>query len=244
MSTGEAGGGEFVTLAEAARLAGVSERAVRKRAERGGLSTRGAVRGGRVVATVRVADLERVWPGVRNQVRYRSEPCSEPFGTGSGTVQPVRFGAGDAPATSSATPNAPPLQTLQDRAGARHGLDGVSGQPEARSCQEGPSAAAAVRTADSTDSLRVIGAELAEERRRTATLERELAEARGRLAMSERVELATQRAADKLEAKLEAARREALSLARALGQVEGDRDRIAAQLEAPRRGLLARLFAP
>jgi hypothetical protein len=46
----------------------------------------------------------------------------------------------------------------------------------------------------------------------------------------------------RLEEKLETARREALSLARAIGQAEGDRDRVAALLAAPRPGFLSRLL--
>jgi DNA-binding transcriptional MerR regulator len=69
----------------------------------------------------------------------------------------------------------------------------------------------------------------------------ELANLRGQLEMSAKVEAAAQRAADKLEARLDAARREALTLARALGAAEGDRDRMRLQLEAP-RGWLRRLL--
>ena len=68
-----------------------------------------------------------------------------------------------------------------------------------------------------------------------ATLRAEVARLRGMLEMSERVETAAQRAADKLEAKLDEARRESLSLARRIGQVEGERDTIRAQLSAPSR---------
>jgi chromosome segregation ATPase len=64
----------------------------------------------------------------------------------------------------------------------------------------------------------------------------------GELAASAKVEAAAQRYADRAEAKLAEARREALSLARALGQVEQERDSSRAQL-AGRRGFWARVTA-
>ncbi len=155
--------GPALTLAEAARLVGVSERALRKRAERGTLTVLSDVRGGRVVAVVDRAELARLYP------------------------------------TDQAQPEAP----------------------------DPPQAAPATDQAASAERV-------AELRERIARLE-------GQLAMSERVEQSAQRAADKLEAKLEDARREALTLARALGQAEAERDRYRAQLQAP-RGILRRLL--
>ncbi len=55
--------------------------------------------------------------------------------------------------------------------------------------------------------------------------ELELARLRGELAASERIERVAQRYADRLEEKLEAARRREASLARALGHTEAERDR-------------------
>lgn len=63
---------------------------------------------------------------------------------------------------------------------------------------------------------------------RALELERE--RLRGELAASERIERASQRYADKLEEKLSEARRREASLARALGYVEAQRDRLAARL--------------
>jgi len=62
--------------------------------------------------------------------------------------------------------------------------------------------------------------------------ELELAEARlhGELSASERIERAAQRYADKLEEKLNEARKREASLARALGYVEAQRDQLAARL--------------
>jgi len=53
---------QAVTLAEAARLAGVSERAIRARVKRGTLPTSRAVRGGRVVALVELHALAVAYP--------------------------------------------------------------------------------------------------------------------------------------------------------------------------------------
>lgn len=61
-------------------------------------------------------------------------------------------------------------------------------------------------------------------------LELERARLQGELAASERIERAGQRYADKLEEKLAEARRREASLARALGYVEAQRDRLAARL--------------
>jgi hypothetical protein len=85
-------------------------------------------------------------------------------------------------------------------------------------------------------------AELEPLRLELAQAREQLANLRGQLEMSAKVEAAAQRAADKLEAKLDAARRETLSLAHQLGMVEGDRDRLRRQLEAP-RGWLGRLLS-
>lgn len=70
--------------------------------------------------------------------------------------------------------------------------------------------------------------------------ELELAQARlqGELSASERIERAGQRYADKLEEKLNEARKREASLARALGYVEAQRDQLAAQLgEGPKAAL-------
>jgi len=56
---------QAVTLAEAARLAGVSERAIRARVERGTLPTSRAVRGGRVVALVELHALAVAYPQIQ-----------------------------------------------------------------------------------------------------------------------------------------------------------------------------------
>ena len=82
-----------------------------------------------------------------------------------------------------------------------------------------------------------------------------LARLEGELAASERVERATQRHADRLEERLssleddlEEERGKTLSLARALGQAEGERERLSRLLEAApteepsRKGLFARLL--
>lgn len=164
-----------MTLAEAARLVGVSERAIRKRAERGTLRTSSAVRAGKVVAVVDPADLASLFPQV----------AAEP---------------------SLPTP--------------------------------GPSARVAV---EEPVQLNLKHAELELARLELAQAREQLANLRGQLEMSAKVEAAAQRAADKLEAKLDAARRETLTLARALGAAEGERERLRLQLEAP-RGWLARLL--
>lgn len=209
----EPAGGPFLTLSEAARLVGVSERAMRKRAERGTLPTRADVRAGKVVATVALADLERVFPEVRN----RPEPGPEP----SATVV-ARIPVPEASPVPAAMPSeGAPLQAAQEALGSRLAPDVLGAM---------------------LDRVRALEARLESERELRAELDRELATVRGQLAMSERVELAAQRAADRLEEKLETARREALSLARAIGQAEGDRDRVAALLAAPRPGFFARLL--
>ena len=66
---------QAVTLAEAARLAGVSERAIRARVERGTLPTSRAVRGGRVVALVELQALAVAYPQTAPQpIELRPEP--------------------------------------------------------------------------------------------------------------------------------------------------------------------------
>lgn len=103
-------------------------------------------------------------------------------------------------------------------------------------------------------SLELVSLELAQARAEAAQLREELVRVRGELVVSAKVEEYAQRAADKLEAKLEAVRRELeakleherrdkLSLALELGKSRGERDRVLAQLEQGRgRGFLARLL--
>ena len=116
---------------------------------------------------------------------------------------------------------------------ARGGLDG---NPSA----QGPSARATEGAV-----AELLRLELAEARE-------ELAKVRAALALSERMESAAQAAANKaeeraerrlvrVEAQLESARREALSLAHELGKAHGERNQAQAQLAA-RRGFLARLL--
>jgi hypothetical protein len=96
------------------------------------------------------------------------------------------------------------------------------------------------------------GAEAELLRLELAEAREELAKVRAALALSERMESAAQAAADKaeeraerrlvrVEAQLESARREALSLAHELGKAHGERNQAQAQL-AGRRGFLARLL--
>jgi hypothetical protein len=71
-----------VTLSEAARLVGRSERAIRKRIERGTLRSWTEVRGGRAVAVVSRDEL-------LHAVGDSSEQGPEPSGTPSGTSEPT-----------------------------------------------------------------------------------------------------------------------------------------------------------
>jgi hypothetical protein len=64
------------------------------------------------------------------------------------------------------------------------------------------------------------------QRARAHELELEAARLRGHLEASERIERASQRYADKLEERLGEARKREASLARALGYVEAQRDRL------------------
>jgi chromosome condensin MukBEF ATPase and DNA-binding subunit MukB len=75
-----------------------------------------------------------------------------------------------------------------------------------------------------------VTAYLIEQREKLRALELGQARLEGELAASERNERAAQRYADKLEEKLAEARRREASLARALGYVEAERDRLAARL--------------
>jgi len=71
-------GSGWITLAEAAVLANVSPQAVGKRATRGGWTIGSAVRGGKVVRTVRTSDVRSAFPEEATAAP-RSEPWSEPF---------------------------------------------------------------------------------------------------------------------------------------------------------------------
>jgi transcription initiation factor TFIIIB Brf1 subunit/transcription initiation factor TFIIB len=75
---------------------------------------------------------------------------------------------------------------------------------------------------------------LLSQRERVRELDLEVARLRGELAASERIERSAQRYADRLEEKLEAARRREASLARAVGYLEAERDGLRKQLSAPR----------
>lgn len=82
-----------------------------------------------------------------------------------------------------------------------------------------------------------------------AELRERIARLEGELSASERAERAAQRYADRvevraseLEAAVEVERGKTLTLARALGHAEGERDRVQRLLAEPRRGLLGRLF--
>jgi hypothetical protein len=102
--------------------------------------------------------------------------------------------------------------------------------------------------------LELVSLERDEARAEAAQLREELVRVRGELVVSAKVEEYAQRAADKLEAKLEAVRRELeakleherrdkLSLALELGKYRGQLDRLDAQLERGKgRGFLARLL--
>jgi hypothetical protein len=61
---------------------------------------------------------------------------------------------------------------------------------------------------------------------RIRELDLALARAQGELAASEKIERSAQRYADRLEEKLEAARRREASLARAVGYLEAERDQL------------------
>ena len=79
---------------------------------------------------------------------------------------------------------------------------------------------------------------LIEQREALRKKELELARLEGELSTSERVERAAQRYADRLEEKLEDARKREASLARAIGYLEAQRDRYAERLgETPDRRL-------
>jgi len=75
------------------------------------------------------------------------------------------------------------------------------------------------------------------QRARAHELELEAARLRGHLEASERIERASQRYADKLEEKLTEARKREASLARALGYVEAQRDRLLGKLGSGTPGL-------
>ena len=65
---------------------------------------------------------------------------------------------------------------------------------------------------------------------RIRALDLDVARLTGELAASERIERSAQRYADRMEEKLEAARRREASLARALGYVEAQRDQLQRRL--------------
>ena len=75
------------------------------------------------------------------------------------------------------------------------------------------------------------------QRERVHALELEAARLKGELAASERIERSAQRYADKLEEKLTEARKREASLARALGYVEAQRDRLLGKLGSGTPGL-------
>lgn len=80
-------------------------------------------------------------------------------------------------------------------------------------------------------------------RARVAALEVELAAALDRARDAEAAERATNRYADRVEARMAAKEKELLTLARALGHAEGERARLlAAPAATPRRSWFARLF--
>jgi transcription initiation factor TFIIIB Brf1 subunit/transcription initiation factor TFIIB len=79
---------------------------------------------------------------------------------------------------------------------------------------------------------------LLSQREHVRELDLEVARLRGELAASERIERSAQRYADRLEEKLEAARRREASLARAVGYLEAQRDGLRQQLAGPRARVL------
>ena len=79
------------------------------------------------------------------------------------------------------------------------------------------------------------------QRERVRELELSQARLHGELSASERIERAAQRYADKLEEKLNEARKREASLARALGYVEAQRDQLAARLGEGRKTALPEL---
>ncbi len=71
---------------------------------------------------------------------------------------------------------------------------------------------------------------LIEQRERSRALELEVARLQGRLDASESLERGSQRYADRLEDRLEAARKRESTLARAVGYLESQRDQLASKL--------------
>lgn len=98
----------------------------------------------------------------------------------------------------------------------------------ARASAQGEDPSAVVAHLDGAEVSR-LREELAAERERRLRLE-------GEVAVAERVERALQAYADRLEGRWDGARREVLSLARALGQAEAARDALRLRLEAHGRG--------
>jgi hypothetical protein len=74
---------------------------------------------------------------------------------------------------------------------------------------------------------------LLEQRGRNRRLELELARLRGQLDTSDRIERASNRYADRLEERLDQARRREASLARAVGYLECQRDELAGRIGGP-----------
>jgi chromosome condensin MukBEF ATPase and DNA-binding subunit MukB len=99
-----------------------------------------------------------------------------------------------------------------------------------------PSTAAARTRIDARTTAWLIA-----QRERVRELELSQARLQGELSASERIERAAQRYADKLEGKLNEARKREASLARALGYVEAQRDQLAARLGEGRKTALPEL---
>ena len=222
---------ELVLVAVAARTLGVSERLLRKRAEQGRLRFASVERDGRTVAVVRldeaaVAVGRTPRPDPSGPIaRPAPDPAPEELRTGPDpTPDPVRT----APDPSGRLAEESPPE---NRAPAPHG-DAL-----------GAPASTSETRPEPTPHKPAEPVELVALRARLVALEAELAAAVERAREAEAAERATNRYADRVEARMAAKEKEALTLARALGHAEGERARLlAGPVEKPRRSWFARLF--
>lgn len=218
---------ELVLVAVAARALGVSERLLRKRAEQGRLRFAAVERDGRTVAVVRLDEAA---------VAVGRTPRPDPSGPTAGPAPdpaPEELRTGPDPHPDPARTGPDPSATVEPegRAAAPHG--DAPGRPA--STEETRPEATPHKPAEPV--------ELVALRARLVALEAELAAAVERAREAEAAERATNRYADRVEARMAAKEKEALTLARALGHAEGERARLlAGPVAPPRRSWFARLF--
>ena len=227
---------ELVTVAAAARVLGVSERLLRKRAEQGRLSFATVERDGRRVAVVRLADAAAALSRALSRTTPPAGPRPDPGSKGAGPRPDPGRTAPDPSGSAISVGNRGPTMNSAPAAEGRASRTAGDAPGAVASTEETRPETSAHKPAEPDPATELL-------RARVRELEAELARAVERARDAEAAERATNRYADRVEARMAAKERDALTLARALGTAEGKVAQLTAtRAPAARRSWFGRLF--